>query len=101
VGREGKDTVIYIDRGDFREVDDKSFYGLAPNKVVGLRYYQRVMCTSYETDAASGKVSVAVHAAVRVCPALYIALLSSPTNPPIHLPYLLTYNTSHLHRSLR
>ena len=32
VGRHGKDTIIYIDSGDFREVDDKSFYGLAPNK---------------------------------------------------------------------
>lgn len=29
--------VIYIDSSDFRMVDDKSYFGLAPNKAVGLK----------------------------------------------------------------
>jgi len=31
--------VFYIDASDFRMVDDKSYYGLAPNKAVGLKYH--------------------------------------------------------------
>lgn len=31
--------VIYIDSSDFRSKDEKSYYGLAPNKAVGLKYH--------------------------------------------------------------
>ncbi len=30
---------LYIDSSDFRLVDQKDYYGLAPNKAVGLKYY--------------------------------------------------------------
>jgi len=30
--------VLYIEKSDFREVDSADYYGLAPNKTVGLRY---------------------------------------------------------------
>ena len=30
---------LYIDASDFRLVDEKDYYGLAPNKAVGLKYY--------------------------------------------------------------
>ncbi len=38
-------AAVYIDRADFREVDDATYYGLAPGKVAGLRYagYVRVV----------------------------------------------------------
>ena len=42
---------LYIDQSDFRLVDDKDFFGLAVNKIVGLRYYQRIMCDSVECDS--------------------------------------------------
>lgn len=32
------ESEIYIDRSDFRMVDDDDYYGLAPGKVVGLKY---------------------------------------------------------------
>ena len=38
-------AVLFIDRADFREVDDPTYYGLAPGKTAGLRYagYLRVV----------------------------------------------------------
>ena len=45
------ETEIYIDQSDFRVVDDSNFFGLSINKVVGLRYYQRIMCDSAECDS--------------------------------------------------
>jgi len=32
-------STLYIDASDFRLVDEKEYYGLAPNKAVGLKYY--------------------------------------------------------------
>jgi len=32
-------STLYIDASDFRLVDEKDYYGLAPNKAVGLKYY--------------------------------------------------------------
>ena len=48
---------LYIDEGDFRMEDNSDFYGLAPNKMVGLRYYSRIFCTSADVDA-NGKPTV-------------------------------------------
>ena len=54
------EIIIYIDHSDFRMVDDKDFYGLAPNKIVGLRYYQRIICDFAEVDSVTG-VPSAIH----------------------------------------
>ncbi len=49
---------VYIERSDFREVDDPKFYGLAPDKEVGLLSTGCTMrCTSVERDALTGAVS--------------------------------------------
>jgi len=37
--------VIYIERSDFREKDEADYFGLAPNKEVGLRYAYNIKCT--------------------------------------------------------
>lgn len=53
---------VYIDRSDFREVDSKDFFRLAPGKSVGLlRVPYPIKATSFEKDKSSGKVTV-VHA---------------------------------------
>jgi glutaminyl-tRNA synthetase len=50
---------IFIDRADFREVDDPDYFRLAPNKAVGLYNVPfSIRATSFETDAATGKVTV-------------------------------------------
>ncbi|KAI4261866.1 MAG: hypothetical protein L6R42_002945 [Xanthoria sp. 1 TBL-2021] len=53
---------VYIDRTDFREVDSKDFFRLAPGKSVGLlKVPFPIKATSVEKDEASGLVT-AVHA---------------------------------------
>ncbi|KAG9548612.1 glutaminyl-tRNA synthetase, partial [Aureobasidium melanogenum] len=48
---------IYIDRDDFREVDDPDFFRLAPGKSVGLLYVEHPLrCTSF-TKGEDGKVN--------------------------------------------
>ena len=50
---------IFIDRADFREVDDPDYFRLAPDKAVGLYNVPfSIRATSFETDAATGKVTV-------------------------------------------
>jgi len=50
--------VIYIDSNDFRDVDDKNFFGLVPGgKVAGLKYANcKIICDSIEKDQ-NGKVA--------------------------------------------
>jgi glutaminyl-tRNA synthetase len=50
---------FFIDYSDFREVDDKKYYGLAPNpaKAVGLKFGPNVSCVSYDKDAETGEVT--------------------------------------------
>lgn len=43
--------VIFIDRSDFRLKDDTDYFGLAPNKLVGLKYLFAIKCDSYELDS--------------------------------------------------
>lgn len=43
--------VIYIERSDFREIDDPDFFGLAPNKEVGLKYAGVVLCKEVSKDS--------------------------------------------------
>lgn len=50
-------NTIYIDRDDFREIDDPDFFRLAPGKSVGLLYMDHPLrCTSFTKDA-EGKVN--------------------------------------------
>ena len=44
-------TELFIDQSDFRLEDDKDFFGLAPGKVVGLKYGCHIRCDSVELDA--------------------------------------------------
>ncbi|RYG50512.1 glutamine--tRNA ligase, partial [archaeon] len=46
---------VFIEQDDFREVDDKDYYGLAPGKVAGLRYAGYVKVVEVVKDA-DGKV---------------------------------------------
>ena len=39
-----------------RTEDSDDYFGLAPGKIVGLKYAFRVQCTSFETDPATGEV---------------------------------------------
>lgn len=34
---------IYVERSDIKLVDEKGFYGIAPGKIVGLKYAQTVL----------------------------------------------------------
>lgn len=53
---------VYIDRSDFREIDSKDYFRLAPGKAVGLlRVPYPIIATSFEKDSNSGLVTV-VHA---------------------------------------
>ena len=48
---------VYIDRSDFREVDSKDYFRLAPNKAVGLLHVQYPIKTvSYTKDEATSKI---------------------------------------------
>ena len=47
--------VVYIDQSDFRLVDSKEYYGLAPNKTVGIKYAGHITCTNVITSS-SGEV---------------------------------------------
>lgn len=49
---------IYIDRSDFRDTDDKSYYRLAPGKTVGLlQSPSPIKAISYTKDKETGKVT--------------------------------------------
>ncbi|KAI3323612.1 glutaminyl-tRNA synthetase [Xylariaceae sp. AK1471] len=48
---------VYIDRSDFRQVDSKDYFRLAPGKTVGLLYMPYpIKAVSFTTDNASGVV---------------------------------------------
>ncbi|KAL8832207.1 MAG: hypothetical protein Q9170_004966, partial [Blastenia crenularia] len=53
---------VYIDRTDFRAVDSKDFFRLAPGKSVGLlKVPFPIKATSFDKDVTTGKVT-AIHA---------------------------------------
>ena len=53
---------VYIDRSDFREIDSKDYFRLAPGKSVGLlKVPFPIKATSFEKDEATGLVTL-VHA---------------------------------------
>ena len=43
--------VVYIDRSDFRLVDEKGYFGLAPGKTVHLKFAHQVTCVGHTLDA--------------------------------------------------
>mmetsp|Transcript_81974 Transcript_81974/g.95782 ORF Transcript_81974/g.95782 Transcript_81974/m.95782 type:complete len:567 (-) Transcript_81974:188-1888(-) len=80
---------FYIDRSDFREVDDNTkFYGVAPGpRAVGLKYCGNIVCSGFDRDA-SGKVSV-IHADIdfdrKVKPKTNISWVSATASAPVEL----------------
>lgn len=49
---------VYIDRSDFREVDSKDYFRLAPNKSVGLlQVPYPIKAVSFSKDEATGQVT--------------------------------------------
>lgn len=49
---------VYIDRSDFREVDSKDYFRLAPNKTVGLLQVPHpIRATSFTKDKTTGRVT--------------------------------------------
>lgn len=55
----GKHTIntsrnVYVERGDIREEDSANFYGIAPGKRVGLKYWKTVKITAIEKEG--GKI---------------------------------------------
>ena len=51
-------STVFIEREDFREVDDVSFYGLAPGKTVRLLFGYNITCVGLQKDAAGAIVSL-------------------------------------------
>lgn len=49
------ESYVYIDRSDFRLEDSEDYFGLAPGKVVGLKYAFRIRCDSVETNKSTGE----------------------------------------------
>lgn len=50
--------IIYIDRDDFREVDDPDFFRLSPGQSVGLLNAEHpIKCISFTKDDKTGKVN--------------------------------------------
>ncbi len=50
--------VVYIESTDFRAVDAKGYYGLAPDKSVMLRYAYPITCTSFRADNDGNVVEI-------------------------------------------
>ncbi|KAI1266921.1 glutaminyl-tRNA synthetase-like protein [Xylariaceae sp. FL1019] len=49
---------VYIDRSDFREVDSKDYFRLAPNKTVGLLQVPHpIKAVSFSKDEETGKIT--------------------------------------------
>mmetsp|Transcript_9586 Transcript_9586/g.20421 ORF Transcript_9586/g.20421 Transcript_9586/m.20421 type:complete len:801 (+) Transcript_9586:112-2514(+) len=48
--------VVYIEETDFKEADEKDYYGLAPGKAVMLRYAYAITCTGFKKDPVTGRV---------------------------------------------
>lgn len=54
VHRVALSRTVYIEADDFRAVDEKDYYGLAPGKVAGLRYAGYVKVVEVINDPATG-----------------------------------------------
>ena len=49
---------LYIERSDFMAEPSRKFHRLGPEREVRLRYAYIVKCTSFETDATTGEITV-------------------------------------------
>lgn len=78
--------VVYIDQSDFRLVDSKEYYGLAPNKTVGIKYAGHITCTNVITSSSGEVLELEVRVCACVCgfpPSLFrFRLTPPPTLPP-------------------
>ncbi|KAI1255680.1 hypothetical protein MGN70_002795 [Eutypa lata] len=75
---------VYIDRSDFREVDSKDYFRLAPNKAVGLlQVPYPIKAVSFSKDEATGKVTEvrAVFVKEGKKPKTYIQWVASDSRP--------------------
>jgi len=50
-------STIYIDASDFRLKDSSQYFGLAPNKAVGLKYYGGNLCCDKVHSNQDGKIT--------------------------------------------
>jgi glutaminyl-tRNA synthetase len=55
------EEVIFIDQSDFRLQDSEDYFGLAPNKTVGLKYACRIHCDRVEVDEWNRPIVVHCH----------------------------------------
>lgn len=70
--------ILYIEASDFREVDSDDYYGLAPNKIVGLKYAPyNIQCNKIINDE-NGKI-VELHC---------IAISEKHTKPKTYIHWL-------------
>ncbi len=49
-------AVVFIEETDFREADERGYFGLAPGKAAMLRYAYPITATGFTRDAATGRV---------------------------------------------
>ena len=47
--------MVFIEHSDFREVNDKYFFGFAPDKTVRLLFGYNITCTGVKKDPLSGR----------------------------------------------
>ena len=45
-----------MDRDDIKTVDEKGFFGIAPKKVVGLKYFNSLWINEVNVDKATGQI---------------------------------------------
>lgn len=51
---------IYVERSDIKLQDEKGFYGIAPNKVIGLKYAQPVLIKEVKSEGGNVTQVIAV-----------------------------------------
>lgn len=51
---------IYVERSDIKLQDEKGFYGIAPNKVIGLKYAQPVLIKEVKSEGGHVTQVIAV-----------------------------------------
>lgn len=78
---------LYIDRSDFRKADEPKYFGLAPGKIVGLKYSGTVKCIDFDEDK-DGNVTIIrceVDFERKVKPKTNIGWVSAATGLPVEV----------------
>jgi glutaminyl-tRNA synthetase len=81
-------STLYIDSSDFRMQDDPDYYGLAPHKAVGLKYYGgNLICDDvvWEGDVVKELKCRIDHSDGRPKPKTYISWIPAPTSIPCEI----------------